>query len=50
MAERSVPSWIIDRLRENLRAEGIPLDPRDLERIVETGMLRTALAFAALEE
>ena len=44
-----IPGRIVDRLRENLDAAGIPLAARDLERLLETGLLRTAAAFEALE-
>jgi aspartyl-tRNA(Asn)/glutamyl-tRNA(Gln) amidotransferase subunit A len=49
MSGSEAPGWIVDRLRRNLRAEGIPLDEHDLERILEIGLLRTALAFEALD-
>ena len=49
MAESKTPDWMVDRLRANLRAAGIPFAERDLERILETGLLRTALAFEALD-
>ncbi|MEK7824162.1 MAG: amidase, partial [Candidatus Eisenbacteria bacterium] len=49
MSGSEAPGWIVDRLRRNLRDEGILLDERDLERILETGLLRTALAFEALD-
>jgi aspartyl-tRNA(Asn)/glutamyl-tRNA(Gln) amidotransferase subunit A len=45
----SAPGWIVDLLRTNLRQAGIPLAEHDLERILEMGLLRTALAFAELE-
>jgi aspartyl-tRNA(Asn)/glutamyl-tRNA(Gln) amidotransferase subunit A len=44
-----VPGWMIDRLRGNLDAAGIPLPDGDLERILELRMLSTALAFDALD-
>jgi aspartyl-tRNA(Asn)/glutamyl-tRNA(Gln) amidotransferase subunit A len=49
MSGSEAPGWIVDRLRGNLSDEGIPLDECDLERILETGLLRTALAFDALD-
>jgi aspartyl-tRNA(Asn)/glutamyl-tRNA(Gln) amidotransferase subunit A len=49
MSAPEAPGWIVDRLRRNLRDAGIPLDEHDLERILETGLLRTALAFEALD-
>ena len=48
MSEAAAPGWMIDRLRANLRAEGVPLGAHDLDRILELGLLRTALAFEAL--
>jgi aspartyl-tRNA(Asn)/glutamyl-tRNA(Gln) amidotransferase subunit A len=49
MSEAAAPGWMVDRLRGNLRAEGIPLAAPDLDRILELGLLRTALAFEALD-
>jgi aspartyl-tRNA(Asn)/glutamyl-tRNA(Gln) amidotransferase subunit A len=49
MSRTETQDTLIDRMRANLREAGIPLEPRDLERIVETGMLQNALAFEALE-
>jgi aspartyl-tRNA(Asn)/glutamyl-tRNA(Gln) amidotransferase subunit A len=49
MRKAAAPDWMVDRLRANLRAEGIPLTAQDLDRILELGLLRTALAFEALD-
>lgn len=49
MSDSRAPGWMVDRLRENLRAEGIPLAESDLKGILETGLLRTALAFEAMD-
>lgn len=49
MSESTAPGWMVDRLRGNLRAEGIPLGERDVDRILELGLLRTALAFETLD-
>ena len=49
MGESKAPDWMVDRLRANLRAEGIPLAEPDLGRIVELGLLRTATAFEAMD-
>ena len=46
----AAPGWIVDLLRANLRQAGIPLAEPELERILELGLLRTAVAFAELEE
>ena len=45
----TAPGWIVDLLRANLRQAGIPLAEPDLARILELGLLRTAVAFAELE-
>jgi aspartyl-tRNA(Asn)/glutamyl-tRNA(Gln) amidotransferase subunit A len=45
----AAPGWIVDRLRLNLGAAGIPLTDHDFERIEATGLLRTAVAFDELE-
>src|SRR5262245_16178540 len=45
----AAPGWIVDLLRANLRQAGIPLAAHDLERILELGLLRTAVSFAELE-
>ncbi len=49
MSDPEAPGWIVDRMRANLRAVGIPIAERDADRILEMGLLRTALAFDALE-
>jgi len=49
MPEADVPGWIVDRMRANLKSAGIPLAQPDVDRILELGLLRTALAFDALE-
>jgi AtzE family amidohydrolase len=49
MGGPKTPDWMVDRLRANLRAEGIPLTDQDLGRILELGLLRTAIAFEALD-
>ncbi|HKQ56575.1 MAG TPA: amidase [Candidatus Eisenbacteria bacterium] len=49
MSDWTAPGWLVDRLRDNLKRERIPLEAGDLERILEKGMLRTAFAFEALE-
>jgi Asp-tRNA(Asn)/Glu-tRNA(Gln) amidotransferase A subunit family amidase len=49
MSDAATPGWIVDRMRSNLSAAGIPIAERDLERIRELGLFWTALAFDALE-
>ncbi|MGH7731756.1 MAG: hypothetical protein ACRENJ_10970, partial [Candidatus Eiseniibacteriota bacterium] len=49
MSDAATPSWMIDRLRANLSAAEIPLAARDLDRILDLGLLKTALAFDALD-
>lgn len=50
MGAPAAPGWMVDRLRAHLAAEEIPLDERDLDRILELGLLRTALAFDAMDD
>ena len=49
MSVVTAPGWIVDRLRANLGEQGIALAERDLDRMVEQGMLRTAIAFEPLD-
>jgi len=49
MSEAAASGHVVDRMRENLRAEGIPLAQDDLDRILELGLLRTAIAFDAMD-
>jgi len=49
MRDADAAGWTIDRMRANLRAADIPIAEREVERILELGLLRTALAFDALE-
>ena len=49
MSDGATPGWMMNRLRANLAAEGIPVVGRDLERILELDLLWTALAFGRLD-
>ena len=48
MTEEPIPGAIVDRLRTNLRASGIPFLEADIEEILERGYLRNVPAFEAL--
>ena len=50
MTDVAAPGRIVDRLRENLRAEGVPFAEHDLDRILESRMLANAVAFEALDQ
>jgi len=48
MTEEPTPGAIVDRLRANLQASGIPFLEADIEEILERGYLRNVPAFEAL--
>jgi Asp-tRNA(Asn)/Glu-tRNA(Gln) amidotransferase A subunit family amidase len=50
MNDDLAPPWIVDRLRANLRTAEVPLTERDLEGILQIGLLGTALAFEELDD
>ncbi len=48
MTTAPTPGRIVDRLRANLRAAGIPFTDADIEGIVETGFLQGVMEFESL--
>ena len=49
MTATEIASTIIDRLRSNLRNAGIDVPEAEIDAMVEMGLLRNAVAFAALD-
>ena len=50
MLETHSAGRVVDRMRANLKSAGIPIVQGDVDRILELGLLGTAVAFDAMAE